>query len=160
MSYSIRQIKQEDNPQIASVIRRTLEELNCAMDGTVYTDELTDHLFEYYQEPRRVYYVVEQAGKLIGGSGIGPIENLDKNYCELQKMYLLPENRGKGIGKELMGLCLDFAKQAGYELVYLETFDSMTDAQNLYKKSGFDYIDHALGDTGHFSCNVKMTKVL
>ena len=157
MNYLIRQIRKEDNPFIAKVIRSTLKELNCAMEGTVYTDELTDHLFEYYQHPRRIYFVVELDGKIIGGSGIGPIENLDANYCELQKMYLLPSARGLGIGQQLMKLCIDFAKEVGYELVYLETFESMTDAQKLYKKSGFNYIDHALGNTGHYSCNVKMT---
>ncbi|MCB9223101.1 MAG: GNAT family N-acetyltransferase [Crocinitomicaceae bacterium] len=156
MHHTIRKIKPEDNVAIARVIRSTLEELGCAMEGTVYTDTTTDHLFEYYQLPRRIYYVVELNGEIIGGSGIGPIENSDENYCELQKMYLLPESRGLGIGAELMQLCLDFAKEAGYELVYLETFDSMTAAQKLYKRSGFEYLDHALGNTGHFSCNVKM----
>jgi putative acetyltransferase len=160
MNYTIRQIKPEDNPHIATLIRSTLEELNYAIDGTVYTDPLTDSMFEYYQDPKRIYYVVEMNDEIIGGSGIAPIENQDKNYCELQKMYLKKEARGLGIGAELMKLCLDFAKESGYELAYLETFDGMHDAQRLYKKSGFDYIDHALGDTGHFSCNVKMTRVL
>lgn len=160
MSLNIRQIRPDDNPKMAKIIRSILEELDYAIDGTVYTDPITDNLYEYYQQSNRVYYVVEEDGKLLGGSGIAPIENQSKNYCELQKMYLTSESRGKGIGSKLMELCLDFAKEAGYELVYLETFDGMNDAQKLYKKYGFDYIDHSLGDTGHFSCNVKMTKVL
>ncbi|UKN01630.1 GNAT family N-acetyltransferase [Paracrocinitomix mangrovi] len=145
---------------MARIIKSTLEELDCAMEGTVYTDDATNHLYDQYLDKRTVYYVAELNGQIVGGSGIGPIANLDKNYCELQKMYLLPSARGRGIGKMLMDKCLEFAKKAGYELVYLETFDSMIDAQKLYKASGFNYLDHALGDTGHFSCNVKMAKEL
>ena len=137
-----------------------LEELDRAIDGTVYTDPITDNLFAYYQFPRRKYFVAELNGKVVGGAGIAPIENQDENYCELQKMYLLKEARGLGIAQELMGKCLDFAKAADYELAYLETFDSMTAAQSLYKKFGFDFVDKPLGNTGHFSCNTHMTKVL
>lgn len=160
MSYIIREIEKGDNPYLAIVIRRTLEELDKALDGTVYTDPITDSLFEYYQHPRRIYYVVELDGQIVGGSGIAPIENQDQNYCELQKMYLLKEARGKGIANDLMQKCLDYAKAAGYELAYLETFDSMLTAQKLYKRFGFEYTDRPLGDTGHFSCNTHMTKLL
>lgn len=160
MDFTIRDIEAKDNEPLAQVIRHSLELLDRAWDGTVYTDPTTDQLYEYYQGDRRHYYVVEVEGKIVGGSGIGPIENQDENYCELQKMYLSPEVRGKGIAQALMKRCLDYAKQEGYELAYLETFDIMTPAQKLYKSFGFDYIDHSIGDTGHFSCNVKMTKKL
>lgn len=157
MDYQIREIKESDNTPLSKIIKGTLEELGCAMDGTVYTDAATDHLSFEYQKDRTIYYVaVSSEGELLGGSGIGPIAHLDKNYCELQKMYLTKDARGKGIGAALMEKCIEFARSAGYELVYIETFGSMKDAQKLYQKFGFEQIDHSLGDTGHFSCDVKM----
>ena len=68
--------------------------------------------------------------------------------------------RGKGIGAALMQKCLDFAKQAGYELVYIETFENMYEAIKLYERSAFGYIDGPLGQTGHVSCDRVMLKKL
>ena len=36
----------------------------------------------------------------------------------------------------------------------------MTHAQKLYKQAGFEYIESAMGDTGHYSCPVHMLKTL
>lgn len=49
----IRQIKQEDNAELAGVIRNILEEHGVARPGTVYTDPTTDALFELFQEQDR-----------------------------------------------------------------------------------------------------------
>lgn len=157
MEYTIRKIRPEDNKVLANIIRETLEEMDCAIEGTVYTDPSTDYLFQNYQDTKSVYFVAELNGEIVGGSGIAQIANLKQNYCELQKMYLKPAARGTGIAKTLMQKCIDFARQSEYELIYIETFGTMSAAQQLYKKFGFDYIDHSLGDTGHFSCNIKMT---
>ena len=75
-------------------------------------------------------------------------------------MYFLEEARGKGLGAEMMAACLDKAVQFKFEKCYLETMTYMKDAQKLYKKVGFEYLDGPLGDTGHFSCPVQMLKTL
>ena len=80
--------------------------------------------------------------------------------CELQKMYLAKAVRGKGIAKELMQKCLTFAKQVGYDKCYIETLPFMKDAQKLYVKSGFEYLEAPMGNTGHSSCPVWMLKKL
>ena len=56
--------------------------------------------------------------------------------------------------------CLTQAKSYGYTDCYLETMPNMIDAQKLYKKWGFTYIDHPIGNTGHCSCPVWMVKSL
>ena len=53
-----------------------------------------------------------------------------------------------------------FAKTTGYEFCYIETMNNMKDAQNLYKKYDFSYLDRPLGNTGHTSCPVWMLKKL
>jgi putative acetyltransferase len=59
-----------------------------------------------------------------------------------------------------MGHCLEAAVSFSFESCYIETMTYMTAAQILYKKSGFQYLDGPLGDTGHFSCPVQMLKKL
>lgn len=160
MNYTIRKIEPKDNLKIASVIRNIFEELDAPKVGTAYADPHLDTLFEVYQAENEIYFVVEADGIILGGCGIGNLIDSEFKICELQKMYLAKEARGKGIAKELMQKCLAFAKQVGYDKCYIETLPFMKDAQKLYVKSGFAYIDAPLGSTGHNACDVFMIKDL
>ena len=156
----IRAIKKEDNPSLAKVIRKVLLDLGVPKVGTAYADKALDCMFETYQDDRRVYFVVEENGTIVGGAGIAALENHDGNICELQKMYFLETARGRGLGELMIRHCLDAAVSFSFESCYIETMTYMTAAQNLYKKSGFQYLEGPLGDTGHFSCPVQMLKKL
>ena len=73
-------------------------------------------------------------------------------------MYLLPEARGKGLGKALVNSCIDFAIKNGYKKVYLETMPELQNAVNMYEKMGFTLLQGPLGNTGHFACSIRMLK--
>ncbi|OAB27407.1 putative acetyltransferase [Flavobacterium fryxellicola] len=159
-NYSIRKINKEDNQEVAQLIRAVFDELNIPKVGTAYEDPYLDFMFEEYSKPRSVYYVVENNGRIIGSAGIAPLENEAETVCELQKMYFLPETRGLGIGAEMMAVCLQSARNFGFESCYLETMPFMLDAQKLYKKVGFESITAPMGSTGHVSCPIWMLKNL
>ena len=156
----IREIKTEDDAQVAEVIRAVLIEMGVPKVGTAYADKALDEMTTTYNKDNAAYFVVEDQGKIIGGAGIAPLENYKGPICELQKMYFLPEARGKGLGMKMMEVCLEKAKSFGFEKCYLETFPYMKDATKLYAKSGFEPLEGPLGDTGHYSCNVWMLKSL
>jgi putative acetyltransferase len=156
----IREIQQKDNASIAQVIRAIFHELDAPKVGTAYADPILDTLYEVYQEPRSIYYIVENEGKVVGGCGVAPLENSDASVCELQKMYFAPEIRGTGYAEKIIEKCLDFAQKQGFEICYLETLSFMTAAQKLYKRIGFENIDGPMGNTGHNSCEVWMIKKL
>ena len=162
----IREIEQKDNESIAKVIRAVFHELDAPKVGTAYADPILDTLYEVYQVPRAVYYVVEKDEKVVGGCGVAPLEMLNPvqqdntNVCELQKMYFAPEIRGTGYAEKIIEKCLEFAKTQNFEICYLETLSFMTAAQKLYKRMGFENIDGPMGNTGHNSCEVWMTKKL
>lgn len=160
MNYTIRKIELKDNLKIATVIRNIFEELDAPKVGTAYADPHLNTLFEVYQAENEIYFVVEENEIILGGCGIGNLMDGEFKICELQKMYLAKEARGKGIAQELMQKCLEFAKQAGYDKCYIETLPFMKDAQKLYVKSGFTYIDGPMGSTGHNACDVFMIKDL
>jgi len=163
-AYIIREITEKDNAGIACAIRSVFEELfdpiGYSKKGTAYEDVFLDRLYQVYQTPRSVYFVVEKNGEIIGGAGIKQLDATKENICELQKMYFLPKARGLGLGAKMIGLCLDKAKEFAFEQCYLETMPFMQDAQKLYKKFGFEYIDEPMGNTGHCSCPVWMLKKL
>lgn len=157
---TIREIQKQDNQQIASVIRQVFIDDGYPKTGTAFADAQLDFMFETYDVPKAIYFVVEQNGIIIGGAGVSQLEDSTEKICELQKMYFLKAARGKGIGFEMITKCIEKAREFGYEKCYLETLPEMLDAQKLYKKVGFDYLCAPLGGTGHSSCPVWMLKQL
>ena len=157
MKIDIREIQEKDNHKIKQVLISVMTEFGVPDHGTALQDDELDNMSNAYTENNSIYYVVLADNIICGGAGISKLKGTNKNICELQKMYFLPNIRGKGIGSNLITKCLDFAKKSQYNLCYIETMYNMIDAQNLYKKNGFVYIDHPMGDTGHSSCPVWMT---
>ena len=94
----IREILEKDNADLASVIRQVLVEIGVPKVGTAYADPELDYMHKPYQKGRAAYFVLEENGILIGGAGIAPLQGGDPAVCELQKMYFLPEARGKALG--------------------------------------------------------------
>ena len=94
--------------------------------------------------------------KIVGGGGIYPTEGLPEGTCELVKMYLLPEARGIGLGRQLIEMCLGKAREKGFKRIYLETMPELVLALNMYKKFGFENLCEPLGNSGHFGCDLHM----
>lgn len=159
-NWIIRAIKKEDNKEVAQLIRSVFDELEIPKVGTAYEDPYLDLMFEEYNKPKAAYFVVEWEGRILGCAGVASLENGDPQICELQKMYFLPETRGLGIGSKMMELCLEQARTFNFKKCYLETMPFMHAAQKLYKKSGFEYLEAPMGNTGHTSCPVWMLKDL
>jgi putative acetyltransferase len=155
-----RTIEKADNAIIAEIIREALEEHGENKPGTVYTDPTTDNLYDLFSIQGSIYFIAEYDGKIIGGCGIYPTPGLPKAYAELVKLYLSNEYRGKGIGKALMQKCIDWALENGYTDLYLESIPALNKAVGLYESIGFKKINHRLGDSGHFACNLWMIKKL
>jgi len=160
MDFTIRKIRPADDPFMATIIRESLTEYGVAGEGTAFADPSLDTLSFDYQDPRSCYFVVERKGTVIGGSGIAPLRGGPADVCELQKMYLDRRARGQGIGKALLKKCLDYAREQGYVRCYLETISALKEAIRMYEDSGFCFLDHRMGDTGHYSCPVFMIRDL
>jgi putative acetyltransferase len=74
--------------------------------------------------------------------------------CELKRMYVRPGWRGRGIGARLVRVAVGFAKAAGYQVMRLDTSDSMHAAMAVYARAGFvrcdRYNDDPMPDTVWF----------
>lgn len=160
MEIHFRKIEQKDNAGIASLIRSVFREFGIARPGTVYFDPTTDNLFELFSVSGSIYHIAEDDGKIIGGCGIYPTVNLLEGCAELVKYYLDASYRGQGIGRKLMDMCIDNAREMGYSQLYLESLPELGRAISLYQRAGFRFIDHKMGDPGHFGCTIWMMKDL
>ncbi|MEO0986455.1 MAG: GNAT family N-acetyltransferase [Cyanobacteria bacterium J06639_14] len=153
MTFKIRAIQPQDNADLAAIIRQVLTEFGANRPGFAWADPELDTLSEAYSHKGCIYYVVVQQQTIIGGAGIAPFPCELSGLCELQKMYLLSEHRGLGIGQALMAKLLSTAQELGYRGCYLETFDAMQGAMRLYEWFEFKALPEPLGDSGHTSCN-------
>jgi len=156
----IRPIKSSDDAALSKLIKSVLTEFKANKPGTAYFDESTNHLSVVFENPKSVYWVIEENGAVIGGGGIFPTENLPEGTCELVKLYLYPTARGRGLGKAVMDKCFTSAKELGYENVYLESMPELNQAVSMYERMGFEKLCSSLGNSGHFGCDIWMVKKL
>ncbi|MBC5993232.1 GNAT family N-acetyltransferase [Pontibacter cellulosilyticus] len=160
MSINIRPIQEADNLELATLIRKVFREFKIDRPGTVYTDPTTDDLYNLFRQPNSAYFVAEENGEIVGGCGIYPTDGLPKGCAELVKFYLSAEARGRGIGNQLMQQSIEEAKKLGYKQLYLESFPELAKAVSMYEKAGFKPLPHAMGNSGHYACNIWMLKEL
>lgn len=155
----LRPLHPSDDIALAKVIRSALVEFGANRPGFAWQDPELDAMSKTYDASGCLYFVAVEGTNLLGGAGIGPLRGVE-GTCELQKMYLAPSARGKGVGWRLMGSLLEQARVMGYRWIYLETLSGMVAAQQLYRAWGFLQMEHPLGQTGHGGCDCWFLKSL
>jgi len=119
------------------MIRQVFKEHDAPESGTVFSDPTTDDLFALFRNSRAVLWVAELDGLPLGCCGIYPTEGLAYGCAELVKYYLAESERGKGTGRQLMGLCIASARNLGYKKLYIESMPHFSKAVRIYEKLGF-----------------------
>jgi putative acetyltransferase len=157
---TLRRIEARDNQEIAEVIRSVFREFKIDKPGTVYYDPTTDDLYNLFRKPGSIYWIAEENGRIIGGCGVYATPGLPEGCAELVKLYLLPQARGRGIGRMLMKKTFKSAKEYGYRQLYLESMPELDKAIGIYVKAGFSFIPERMGNSGHFCCDIWMIKNL
>lgn len=156
----IRTIEKQDNESVASLIRHALLEHDLAKPGTVYYDDILDHLYEYYSDPgvNCEYYVYIIDGKLAASAGYYPFSGFE-NCAELHKIYVDPAFRNQKIGYFLLTYVEEQAKSAGYISMYIETHSNLEKAVSLYRRNGYQQIRKP-DSVSHSAMNVFLKKSL
>jgi putative acetyltransferase len=145
----IRPIEPADVPALLQIIAESRAEYGIG-DRVAELLEPADHaLYATYQRQRTLYFVALLGGEVVGGAGVAPLAGADPLTCELQRMYLRADARGRGIGDALLERCLAAAKQFLYVRCYLETVTQMQAALEFYGRHGFRDLQAPLGRTGH-----------
>jgi putative acetyltransferase len=156
----IREIEENDNHDLAKIIRNVLVEHGAQQKGTIYSDHIMDNLYASFRKSGSILWVAVVESRTEGCCGIYPTEGLNNDCAKLVKFYLNPKFRGKGIGKKLMEKSIQLAKQWEYRYLYLESCPQFVKTINIYKKTGFGNLEHPTGKSNHCSCNIWMIKRL
>ena len=98
-----------------------------------YDDEIK-HLETKYGLPNGRLYLCYYNQKLAGCIGL---RQIDKENCEMKRLFVKPEFRGNHIGNYLIEKIIDDAKRIGYKYMLLDTLPFLESALHMYKKYGF-----------------------
>lgn len=92
-----------------------------------------------YAPPDGRLYIVKYDNKF---SGCIALRKLENGICEMKRLYLREELRGKGIGRKLVEKIINDAKEIGYEKMRLDTIkEKMPNAVDMYERYGFVKIE-------------------
>ena len=71
----------------------------------------------------------------------GGIARFDAVRAEVKRMYVVPDARGRGLGRRVLAELEAHARHLGYAGLVLETGDRSAAALAIYESSGFERID-------------------
>ncbi len=145
----IRPIEPTDVPALLGIIADSRREYGSEAQRAPLLEPADHALYDNYQRQRTLYFVALLGGEIVGGAGVAPLAGSDPLTCELQRMFLRPDARGRGIGDALLERCLAAARQFLYVRCYLETVTQMQAALEFYGRHGFRDLQAPLGHTGH-----------
>ncbi len=147
--------KQSDIPEVKILVADSLREYHLEFDPLGTDKDLEDIQEEYFNNKGVFKTVIKQPGReIIACYGLYRIAN---GTCELRKMYLTKDMRGKGVGRQMMNDAFIEAKRLGYKKIILETNSILKEAVSMYKKYGFvEYSPEHLSSR----CNLGMYKVI
>ncbi len=108
-------------------------------DGTyeALAAEVVAQFIKNYDPKRERAWVAEKDGERVGAVFVA--KESDKT-AKLRLLHVEAEARGLGIGKRLVGECVRFARQAGYQKMTLWTQSILRAARHIYKEAGFQVV--------------------
>jgi putative acetyltransferase len=96
-----------------------------------------------YSEPNGALLLAMEAELVVGCIAM---RKVDKEICEMKRLFIKQEFRGQGWGRVLADKIVAEAASKGYKLIRIDTLDSLTAANTLYKSMGFQPIDPYIED--------------
>jgi putative acetyltransferase len=145
-----------DCEAVRSLVFTVLAEYHLKPDPACTDADLHDIEESYFKRGGVFYVLEEKGGSIIGSYGLCPIADcglrivdLDPGTtmsqdtdaqsatCELRKMYLHRDYRGRGLGKRLLEHALAEARRLGFKRITLETASVLKEVIRLYEAYGF-----------------------
>ena len=120
--------------QIRELFLEYAQSLGFSLCFQSFDKELAD-LPGDYSPPGGRLLLAEHDGQPAGCVALHKIED---GICEMKRLYLRPQFRGKGLGRALADRIIAEARQLGYQRLRLDTVEPvMKDAVAMYRKLGF-----------------------
>ena len=120
------------------------EECDYGVGFEAYVAQGLAEFYKQYDPERDRVWICELEGRMVGFLAL---MHRAQDTAQLRYFLLLPEYRGMGLGKKLMGLFMTQLRQVGYRSTYLWTTREQETAIALYRRYGFELTKEVASDT-------------
>lgn len=121
-----------DDPVALALVAAMLAEI-----GELYDPDLgpmTEATPGELSPPGGGFVVLHEGGRPVAGGGV---RRLDERACEIKRMYVMPEARGRGLGVALLRALEELARDLGYAVARLDTGVKQPGARRMYERAGY-----------------------
>ena len=124
-----------DSPDVAALMQAQQEEMRGLYEGEADIGPTREAAM--FEPPDGVFLVTRLDGLAIACGGVC---RFDATRAEVKRMYVVPEARGRGLGRELLVALEAEARRLRYQAIVLETGDRQPEALGLYLSAGYERI--------------------
>jgi N-acetylglutamate synthase-like GNAT family acetyltransferase len=91
-----------------------------------------------YKKPEGMFIIAKDNDNVVGCVGL---KKLAENICEMKRLFVNDKYKGKGIGKKLVEIIIEEAKNKNYKKMRLDTLKTMESALKIYYNNNFYEIE-------------------
>lgn len=135
--------------------RDTFEMVNTPENMRLYLATTFTHqkLAEEFNEPGCIFFVAESDDVPVGYAKVRtsqePSAYVGENALEIERIYAVKDQIGKGVGRAMMQTCLEHGRKNGYQVVWLGVWEHNATAIAFYEKWGFEKFSEHVFMLGH-----------
>ena len=128
----------DDVEQITEIYNQGILDRVATMEANTKSIEQEGQWFSSRSERHKVVVIEDKKGYIKGWASLN-VFNARECYRGVADLsiYIRREERGKGLGKQLLVALIEVAKQAGFHKLVLSTFAFNLAGQGLYASVGF-----------------------
>jgi putative acetyltransferase len=126
-------VTDDDLASVRALFERYAESLGIDLGFQGFAEELAG-LPGGYAPPRGCLLLATAEGR---AAGCVAVRALDATTCEMKRLYVPPEMRGRAMGRCLVEAAVRFGRAAGYRAMRLDSLPTMVEALALYEQLGF-----------------------
>jgi GNAT superfamily N-acetyltransferase len=127
-----------DRPPATNLVEAMIAELVELYGHRVDVPQAPSATPEDFSPPGGAFVVLAEHDRDVAGGGL---KRLDDEACEIKRMYVVPAERGRGLGRSLLEALEDEARRLGYTIARLDTGPKQPGARRMYEAAGYREID-------------------
>lgn len=119
-------------------------------------EEFWEEIDKFLPPNGQLVLVRSEDGALVG---CGALKSIGDGKGELKRLFVKPEARGLGLGRRLVEMRIEAARELGLKSLFVDTLQNNLEMRSLYKKMGFKEVE-SYSESASLKLHPKLGNVL